>query len=122
VGGVYIIEIALDDVNIRGYRAEKVVCFAIGDVSCADCLLDFPWDQEFLEFCGKGGRARRDVEVSYYEDEDHFRDGGVLFLWKRRPFERGWSILKSETIVRQLSNRRSTSQPPRNSYRQVRLY
>jgi hypothetical protein len=44
------------------------------------------------------------VEVSYYEDEDHFRDGGVLFLWRRTLFERGWLILKSETIVRQLSN------------------
>jgi len=50
--GKYIIEIAFDDVDVRGDRTEKVVCFAVCNVSSADCLLDFAWDEEFLEFRG----------------------------------------------------------------------
>lgn len=31
------------------------------------------------------------MQVSYYEYEDHFRDGSVLFLWRRTPV-RTWMV------------------------------
>jgi len=65
-GGEDVVEIALDDVDVRGDRTEKVISFAVGDVSSADCLLDLPWDEELLEFGGQGRGTRRDVKVSDY--------------------------------------------------------
>ena len=52
--------------DVRGDGTEKVVSFAVGDVPSADCLLDFAWDEELLEFGGKGWGATRDVKVSDY--------------------------------------------------------
>ena len=53
--------------HIRRDRTEKVIRFAVSDVSRADCLLDFSWDEEFLEFGGQGGGAGGDVKVSNYQ-------------------------------------------------------
>jgi hypothetical protein len=69
--GGYIVKVAFYNVNIRRDGTEKVVCFAVGDVACTYRLLDFSWDEKFFKFCGQGGCAGGDVQVSYYEDEDH---------------------------------------------------
>ena len=69
--------------DVGGDGAEKVVCFAVGDVSCADCLLDFSRHEEVFEFCGKGGSAGGDVDISYDEDEDHCEGCCVLSLFVR---------------------------------------
>ena len=61
-----VVKIALDDVDVGGDGTKKVVSFAVGDVPSANCLLDFAWDEELLEFGGQGGGARRDVNVSDY--------------------------------------------------------
>jgi len=54
-GVEYIIEIAFDDMNVRRDGSEKVVGFAVGDVTCTYSLLYFARDEEFFELYGERG-------------------------------------------------------------------
>jgi hypothetical protein len=65
---MYIVEIAFDDVNVRGDRTQKVVRFPVCDVSGTDDLLDFTWHEEFFEFRRERCCAGRNVKVTNDKD------------------------------------------------------
>jgi len=63
--------VALDDVPIGRYGPQIVVHLLVADVARSEDLLNFTWDEEFLEFEGEVVNPVRDVEVTNDEDEDH---------------------------------------------------
>jgi hypothetical protein len=57
------------DVHIGRYGPQVVVCLLVADVACAENLLNFAGDKEFLGFGGEVVNSVRDVGVTDDEDE-----------------------------------------------------
>jgi hypothetical protein len=64
-------------VHVSCDRPQIVVRFTIADIASAKDLLDFSWDEKFLEFGGQVVGSVGDVKIANDEDENHGGRGDV---------------------------------------------
>jgi hypothetical protein len=74
----YLIVIATDDMHVSRDGPQIVVRFSVANVAGAKYLLDFSWNEKFLELGGQVVDSMGDVKIADDEDEDH---GGWVAGW-----------------------------------------
>lgn len=62
--GHYLIEVPSDNMNVPSQSLEVVVSVLGAEVSCAEDVLDLPWNQQFFEFGWEAVAAMWDVKIS----------------------------------------------------------
>jgi hypothetical protein len=72
----HLIVIATDDVHISCDGPQIVVRFTVANIAGAKYLLNFSWNEKFLELGGEVVDSMGDMKITDDEDEDHV--GGEL--------------------------------------------
>jgi hypothetical protein len=67
----HLIVITTDDVHVSCDGPQIVVRFTVANIAGAKYLLDFSWNEKFLELGGQVMDSMGDMKVADDEDEDH---------------------------------------------------
>lgn len=62
--GHYLIEVPSHNMNVPSQSLEVVVSVLSAEVSCAEDVLDLPWNQQFFELGREAVAPMRDVKIS----------------------------------------------------------
>ena len=81
----HLIVITTNDVHVSRDGPQIVICFTVANISSAKNLLDFSWNEKFLELGWEVMDSMRDMKIANDEDEDHgWLLGGVDEAQKSR--------------------------------------
>jgi hypothetical protein len=67
----HLIVITTNDVHVCCNGPQIVVRFTVANIASAEDLLDFSWNEKFLELGGQVVGSMGDMKVTDDEDEDH---------------------------------------------------